>query len=141
VPVTLFLSSIVMLHSGAATTTSFSKVPQRGHMAAMQPPYLVLTNQNYVRQRQLKLGLPILVLEGVQAESPDECALACTAKAGCDYASWHGANPTWQSNITCYLKHISKENYNCSVVATAEYSSGTYLLVRQTSECALSPLP
>lgn len=131
-----------MHHFGAGRGgPDFSKVPQRSRMAAMQPPYLVITNQYYIPQKQPRLGLPVLVLGRAQAKSPEECALACTAKAGCDFASWHGANAMWKFNITCYLKQINKENYNCSVIATADYSGGTYLLVRQTAECALPRLP
>lgn len=129
-----------MLLSCAGSNNNFTLVPQRDAMDAMNPPYIVLVNQYYVRQTQPQLGPPILVLNGAAARTPRECAKACTAEPGCDFASWHGADPTWVNQVTCWIKHIDREHRNCSVVAKADYSAGTYILLRKTADCALLSL-
>jgi hypothetical protein len=108
-------------------------------MAKMDPPYMVLADQHYVQQTTPALGLPIVVIAGSDAKTVESCAQDCTDQPGCDFATWHALQPGWTSNVTCWLKQINRKNYNCSVVANADYQAGCYVLLRKTQDCALPP--
>ena len=100
---------------------------------------MVLTNQYYIHQTDIQLGPPILSIGGAAAKSPKECADACVATPGCDFTSWHGAQPGWVNHVTCWLKQLNS-NRNCSIIANADFEPGAYLLVKRTRQCAHSLL-
>lgn len=117
--------------------TNFTLTPHRPTLAAMDPPYISLTNQYYIFQDGATPR--IFVLAGAAAASAEECALACSNQDGCDFASYHAADPVWTNRITCWLKQINRDGgYTCDDVVASTFRAGSYLLIRQTAECALT---
>lgn len=113
-------------------------MPKDDQLASLNPPYFSLTNTYFIRQDGPVLR--VFVLDGVAASTPVECAQACTENEQCEFVTWHGADPRWQNNVTCWLKAMNRAaGYDCADIVQASFRPGSYLIARQTEECARSP--
>lgn len=113
-----------------------SKLPNPEQLDQLTPvPYIVVRDRYYIEQKTISDELPVTLLSGATARTAVECAQACTNTPGCTFASWHGADPVWNYNVTCWLKSWSRQ-LTCVDVVTANYRPATYILLRKTPECA-----
>jgi hypothetical protein len=118
-----------------------SKLPNPAELDALKPvPYIVLRDKFYVDQTKPQLGPVITIINGAAANTALECAKACTETQGCSFATWHGADPVWKYNVTCWLKTWDPKVRSCSEIVGALYRPASYLLLRKTPECAASYL-
>jgi hypothetical protein len=118
-----------------------SKLPNPKELDALKPvPYIVLRDKFYVEQTRPELGPVSTILAGAAVETALQCAQACTQIPGCSFATWHGADPSWRYNVTCWIKTWDANVRTCSEIAGALYRPASYLFLRKTPECVTPPL-
>ena len=114
-----------------------SKLPNPEQLDSLSPvPYLVVRDRYWIEQKTASSKLAVTLLTGAAAQTAVECAQACTNFPGCNLATWHGADPLWSYNYTCWLKAWSDTELTCADVVGANYRAASYILVRKTPECA-----
>jgi hypothetical protein len=116
-----------------APPASPDNVPVASELSALSPAYISFPDVEYRPVQAPPEGAIVKDLNGVNAETANECAQQCTKVPACNAATWMGANVEYVGPFNCWLKTIEVP---CVRPKYAEAYPDAHLLMQQVPGCA-----